>query len=125
MYDRELVREILTQILKSADTILYRFQPVIEVKDFTDSLAGMEKLDSICMQLIAMGERLKNIDKITDSSLLSEYPEVNWKGAKAMRDIIGHHYFEIDAEVIFDVCKNKLETLRDAVIKMMADIEQS
>lgn len=27
MYDRELVREILTQILKSADTILYRFQP--------------------------------------------------------------------------------------------------
>lgn len=125
MYDKELVREILTQILKSADTILYRFQPVIEVKDFTDSLAGMEKLDSICMQLIAMGESLKNIDKITDSSLLSEYPEVNWKGAKAMRDIIGHHYFEIDAEVIFDVCKNKLETLRDAVIKMMADIEQS
>ncbi len=125
MYDKELVREILTQILKSADTILCRFQPVIEVKDFTDSLAGMEKLDSICMQLIAMGESLKNIDKITDSSLLSEYPEVNWKGAKAMRDIIGHHYFEIDAEVIFDVCKNKLETLRDAVIKMMADIEQS
>ena len=123
MYDKELMREILTQILKSADTILYRFQPVKEVKDFTDSPAGMEKLDSICMQLIAMGEGLKNIDKITDSSLLSEYPEVNWKGAKAMRDIIGHHYFEIDAEVIFDVCKNKLETLRDAVIKMLADIE--
>ncbi len=123
MYDKELIREILTQILKSADTILYRFQPVKEVKDFTDSPAGMEKLDSICMQLIAMGESLKNIDKITDSSLLSEYPEVNWKGAKEMRDIIGHHYFEIDAEVIFDVCKNKLGTLRDAVIKMLADIE--
>jgi len=26
MYDKELIREILTQILKSADTILYRFQ---------------------------------------------------------------------------------------------------
>jgi uncharacterized protein with HEPN domain len=122
MYDIELIREILTQILKSADTILYRFQLVKEVKDFTDSPAGMEKLDSICMQLIAMGESLKNIDKITDSSLLSEYPEVNWKGAKAMRDIIGHHYFEIDAEVIFEVCKNKIGTLRDTVIKMLADI---
>ncbi|MFH0995989.1 MAG: HepT-like ribonuclease domain-containing protein [Pseudomonadota bacterium] len=125
MYDKELIREILTQILKSADTILYRFLPVKEVKDFTDSPAGMEKLDSICMQLIAMGESLKNIDKITVSSLLSEYPEVNWKGAKAMRDIIGHHYFEIDAEVIFDVCKNKLGALRDAVIKMLAYIEKS
>ncbi len=27
MYDKELIWEILTQILKSADTILYRFQP--------------------------------------------------------------------------------------------------
>lgn len=70
-------------------------------------------------------ESLKNIDKITDSSLLSEYPEVNWKGAKAMRDIIGHHYFEIDAEVIFDVCKNKLGALHDAVVKMLAYIEKS
>jgi len=124
-YDKELVREVLTQILKSADTILYRFSPVNEVKDLTDSQSGMEKLDSICMQLIAMGENLKNIDKITNGSLLSIYPEVNWKGAKAMRDIIGHHYFEIDAEVIFDVCKNKMRHLRDTVIKMLADMEKN
>lgn len=122
MCDQELLREALTQILKSADTILYRFSPVNEVKDLTDSPAGMEKLDSICMQLIAMGEGLKNIDKITNSSLLSKYPEVNWKGAKAMRDIIGHHYFEIDAEVIFDVCKNKIRVLRNTIKKMLDDI---
>lgn len=122
MYDQELLKEALTQILKSADTILYRFSPVNEVKDLTDSPAGMEKLDSICMQLIAMGEGLKNIDKITNASLLSKYPEVNWKGAKAMRDIIGHHYFEIDAEVIFDVCKNKIRVLRNTIKKMLDDI---
>ncbi len=125
MYDEELVREILTQILESADTILYRFMPVKEVKDFTHSPAGMEKLDSICMQLIAIGENLKNLDKVTKGSLLSEYPEVNWKGAKAMRDIIGHHYFKIDAEVIFDVCKNKIKTLRDTVMKMLADLNRT
>ena len=39
MYDKELVQEILTQILKSADTILYRFRPVKKVQDFTDSQA--------------------------------------------------------------------------------------
>jgi uncharacterized protein with HEPN domain len=125
MYDRELVREILTQILKSADTILYRFKPVKTLKDFTDSPAGMEKLDSICMQLMVIGESLKNIDKITNSSLLSAYTEVNWKGAKAMRDIIGHHYFEIDAEIIFDLCENKIKTLRDTLITMLKDIEKS
>jgi len=125
MYDKELIRETLTRILKSADTILYRFSPINEVKNFTDSPYGMEKLDSICMQLIAIGESLKNIDKITKGSFLSAYPQVNWKGAKAMRDIIGHHYFEIDADVIFDVCKNKIKTLRDTVIRMLNDIEKN
>ncbi|RLC20204.1 MAG: antitoxin [Deltaproteobacteria bacterium] len=124
MYDKELARETLAQILKSADTILYRFKPVREMKDFTDSPAGMEKLDSICMQLIATVESLKNLDKITTGSLLSAYPEVNWKGAKAMRDIIGHHYFEIDAEVIFDVCENKMKALRETVLTMLADMKK-
>jgi hypothetical protein len=43
MYDKELIREILTQILKPADTILYRFQPVKGIKDFTDSPAGLAR----------------------------------------------------------------------------------
>jgi len=37
----------------------------------------MEKLDAICMQLIAIGESLKDIDKITGGSLLTAYPEIN------------------------------------------------
>ena len=32
----------------------------------------------------------------------------DWKKAKGMRDIINHHYFETDAEVIYDVCKNHI-----------------
>lgn len=122
MYDKELLHEILTQILKSTDTVLYRFNPVKEIKDFTDSQAGMEKLDAICMQLIVIGESLKNIDKITNGFFLSRYPQINWKGAKAMRDIISHHYFEIDVEVIFDVCKNKIKPLRDTITNMIIDI---
>ena len=55
MYDRELVLTILRQIYQAAQTILKRFEPVKTVNDFTDSPAGMEKLDSVCMLLIAIG----------------------------------------------------------------------
>lgn len=58
----------------------------------------MEKLDSICMQLIAVGESLKHLDKITDRQLLGRYPAIDWKGAKGIRDIIAHHDFDIDAK---------------------------
>jgi uncharacterized protein with HEPN domain len=83
MYDRDLTVEILSRILKSLDTVIYRFAPVKSVSDLTDSPSGMEKLDAICMQLIAIGEGLKNVDKITDNSLLHQYPDVNWKGVKS------------------------------------------
>ena len=40
----------------------------------------MERLESTCMLLIAIGEGLKGIDKITDKQLLVRYPEIDWKG---------------------------------------------
>jgi uncharacterized protein with HEPN domain len=119
MYDRDLAKEILSQILRSLDTVIIRFAPVKSLADLTDSPSGMEKLDSICMQLIAIGEGLKNFDKITNFSLLHQYPDINWKGAKAMRDIISHHYFEIDAEIIFEVCQDKIKPLRDTIKQIL------
>lgn len=48
----------------------------------------MERLESTCMLLIAIGESIKGIDKITSKELLPQYPEVDWKGAMGIRDII-------------------------------------
>ena len=74
------------------------------------------------MQLIAIGESLKNIDKITDKELLEKYPQIDWKGAKGMRDIISHHYFDIDANDIYFVCDNKLEELLETIVLMKNDL---
>ena len=123
MYDKTLVVEILTQIEQSIKITLQRFEPVKQASYFTDSPEGMEKLDSICMQLIAIGESLKNIDKITKNSLLKNYPQVDWKGAKGMRDIITHHYFDIDADEIFFVCDNKLKPLLDTIVVIHKELK--
>ncbi|MCD6272127.1 MAG: DUF86 domain-containing protein [Deltaproteobacteria bacterium] len=122
MYDRELVLTILEQIYQASQTILKRFEPVKAVSDFTDSPAGMEKLDSICMLLIAIGEALKNLDKTTNKSMLPQYPQVDWKKAKGMQDIISHHYFETDAEVIYDVCKNHIPELTQTINRIIREL---
>ena len=72
MYDKELVKGILAQLLDSAKVVLIRFESITCVNDFTDSPSGMERLDSICMKLIAIGESLKNLDKITGQELLPQ-----------------------------------------------------
>ncbi len=123
MYDKELVLEVLGQIRTASQTILDRFEPIKTVSDFTDSPAGREKMDSICMLLIAIGESLKKLDKITDASLLSNYSQIDWKKAKGLRDIISHQYFDVNAEAIFNVCETKINVLSDTITKIIEDLK--
>ena len=122
MYNKELAVEILRQILHSLDTVAKRFLVISRVNDFYDSEEGLEKLDSICMQLIAIGESLKNLDKISGQSILTRYQEIDWKGAKGMRDIITHHYFNLDADLVFNVCNEKIGPMKNVIEQIIDDM---
>ncbi len=118
MPDTELILEILHQIEDAAKKVVSRFQVINNPNDFTDTASGMEKMDAICMMLIVIGESLKNLDKVTEEKLLSCYPDVDWKKAKGMRDIITHHYANINAETVFFTCKRKIPVLFDTILKI-------
>ena len=122
MYDVVLIKEILRQIHWSTETILRRFQPVNSPADFTSSDAGMEKLDAMCMQLIAIGESLKNLDKVTNGLLLSHYPNIEWKRIMGMRDILSHHYFDVDAEIVYNVCIQYVPELSSTIFRMLQNL---
>jgi hypothetical protein len=58
MYDKDLIINILKNIDWSLDQIIKRFQYIQSSEDFLKDDPGIEKLDSICMQLINTGEAL-------------------------------------------------------------------
>jgi len=76
------------------------------------------------MLLIAIGESLKNLDKVTDGMLLPTYPSVPWKKVKGLRDIISHHYFDIDADQIFWIMANEMTPLRSAIQHFIQELEK-
>ena len=123
MYDKELALNVLKQLQKATETILERFKPIESVSDYTNSSEGMEKLDAVCMLLIAIGESLKNLDKITNNSLLPKYPQIDWKKVKGLHDIISHQYFDINAEAIYDVCDTKIKPLSDTIKLIIEDLK--
>ena len=123
MFDKELLVEDIKNIVWALDQISKRFQVITSCDDFLKDDTGLEKLDSICMQLINIGEVLKQIDELTDSRLLINYPEIDWKKAKGMRDIITHHYFDIDAETIYEVCAEHVPEMRRVMVKILKDHE--
>ncbi len=122
MYDIQLVLDILTQIIEVAEEVKNKCKYAKCVEDFCDTEVGQEKLDSICIKLIAIGESLKNIDKITDKTLLSMYPQVDWKKIKGIRDFISHHYFDIDAEIIYSICNKHINGAIEALYLIKEDI---
>ena len=122
MFDRTTVRGILGDILAASQTIMKRSESIMSPDDFTASDEGRIKLDSICMLIIAIGESLKNIDKITGNDFLNHYGDIDWKDAKGMRDVVSHHYFDIDKEIVFDVCKNHIPRLIVVINKMIKDL---
>jgi len=123
MRDKELTLEVLRQIEEAAAKIIARFEPINQVSDFTDSQVGIEKMDAICMRMIVIGESLKNLDKITEGKLLSRYPGVDWKKAKGMRDILTHHYADINAETVFFTCERKIPQLVETIRKIIKDLK--
>lgn len=105
--------------LKNIDTAITRLQErsieIHSVNDYLTSPSGMEKLDAACMVLIALGESVKTLDKLTNKELLKTYPSIDWKGVMGVRDVIAHHYFEVDPDAVFDIIKNDLEPLKNAI----------
>ena len=83
--------------------------------DFLGSSEGMILLDATCMLLIAIGESLKNLDKVTEGKLLPTYPSIPWKQVKGMRDIISHHYFDVDPAQVLWIVTNEINPLKAAI----------
>ena len=112
---KSIALDILEDILSAIGRLEDRTKDVQTTDDFLCSSSGMILLDATCMLLIAIGESLKNLDKTTDGKLLPTYPSIPWKNVKGMRDIIAHHYFDVDASQILWIIKNEIVPLKTAI----------
>jgi uncharacterized protein with HEPN domain len=119
-----MILSTLEDIIISIELIQQRSQCILYSDDFLKDDYGLSKLDSISMRLIAIGEGFKNIDKISNKELLKNYPSIPWKEVKGIRDILSHHYFDIDAETIFDICKSNIPNLLEVSKQISLDIQK-
>lgn len=122
MLENKLIIEILRQIDFAIERVILSCKNISDANDFAMSNDGMLRLESSCMLLSTIGESIKNLDKHTKGKLLVLYPSIEWNKIMGMRDVIVHHYFEIDVEIVFDVVKNKLPALKLIIDKMIDDV---
>ena len=121
MCDSEL-RGRLQPVLTALERIPRRCAAISEPSDFTADEAGLDRMDGICMILIAAGEEFKNIDKDTGGKLFPRYPQGQWRGAMGLRDVLAHGYFDVDTEQLFTICKERVPVRIEGMQKMIGEL---
>ena len=122
MYDKELLADLIFDTIEAVKKIEKRSSDMHSSDDFLKDDLSMILLDSICMQLIAIGQSIKDIDKLTNKSLLKDYPQVPWKNIAGIRDVLSHNYFDLNAQTVFGVCQDNIKELKEVLLQIQRSL---
>lgn len=92
------------------------------IRNFTDGLdypaftENLEKVYATAKAFENIGEAVKKLPE----EVTRDYPQIPWKEAARMRDILTHHYFGLDDRVLWDTLGEEF-TLFETVIREMIE----
>lgn len=108
---RRSYRLYLEDILESANNILNYAGDLT----YEDLLLDKMRLDAIVRNFSIIGEAASNLPQ----EVREMHSAVEWRKIIDFRNVIVHGYFGIDYEILWDIIRNKLPFLRDAVRKII------
>lgn len=74
-----------------------------------------QALDAVLFNLMVVGEAVKRIpDEVRE-----QHPEVAWRQIGRFRDVVVHHYFSLDLDIVWDIIETKLEPLAEQVRRLL------
>jgi uncharacterized protein with HEPN domain len=53
----------------------------------------------------------------------ANYSQIDWKGVMGFRDVIAHHYFDIDSEQVYWLCHHNLGPLSMTIKQIIRDMK--
>ncbi len=104
-------------IIEHLNEIESYFEEIKLPTDFVNSKQGKAYFDAILMHLQVTGEVLKKIYK-NNESVFQVHSDVPWNEIIRLRDLISHNYDKLEHEIIFDICKNNLNSLKTVLVKI-------
>jgi len=115
--------ELVTFVIESMLLIKARSQNIKSADDFLSDDTNIMKMEAIMMRLQASGEAIKNLDKRDKTFLTQVAPSDYWRKIIRFRDLISHHYIDIQADEIFNICETKVSELEENMKKLKEILE--
>jgi len=110
-------KSFLKDILKAMEKI----ETYSKSLTFEDFLNNDLVQDGIVRNLEIIGESVKNIPQ----EIRNIKPEIEWRKIAGLRDILIHAYFEIDLEIVWDIIKNKIPSLKEKILELLSELKKN
>lgn len=105
-------------------------QDIIDsIRDIESFIKGMKfeefkkdrkTINAVVRSIEVIGEASKKIP----ASITSNHPEVPWKKMVGMRDKLIHEYFGIDLEILWEVTKVDIKSIRPAIRQILEELKR-
>jgi uncharacterized protein with HEPN domain len=97
---------------------LGRLQTLTSGMSYDGFAKDLTKQEAVIRNLEIIGEASRKVPE----AVRSAYPEVDWAGLTALRNILIHEYFGIDLEIIWDIIQNELPPLDTQINKILSEL---
>jgi len=88
-----------------------RIEKAVKDVGFSDISKNDILLRAVMYDIMVIGEASKNAPE----DLKTNYADIPWKNVSGTRDKLVHDYFDIDADIIWNIVKHELPKLKTAV----------
>lgn len=75
------------------------------------------RFDAVVRNLEIIGEAARQVPE----SIRTRSPAIEWRKIAGLRDILIHHYFDINKKIVWDVVTSKLPILREQVRTLLRE----
>ncbi len=86
-------------------------------RTYDQYLADRRTRDAVMRNLEIMGEAAKQVPPGTCAQL----PAIDWREAKAFRDVLAHGYFGIDETIVWEVIQKRVPAIARELERFLAE----
>jgi len=121
--EKRLASSVIAQMISLIESLLQRMEPIQSDAELSETEAGSLLLDAFCMQYLALGEAVKQLDKLTGFTSQEQVPDQDWKGIMGLRDVLAHQYFNIDPRQVLWITREALPALLQQLKQIKASCD--
>jgi uncharacterized protein with HEPN domain len=110
---RDYVQDVLDAIADIND--------FVGTMSFEEFVKDKKTVNAVLRSIEIMGEAAKNIPQ----PIRSKYPGVPWKKMAGTRDKLIHEYSGVDLEIIWNLIKYELVSIRPEILKIMDGLNRA